>query len=223
MKRRAEVSLPGGHVSVRRITNGGKKVIGKFPSLKMGRAVWWESQIERDFIYFLEADTGITEYKEQPLKIWYSWEGKRHKYTPDYFVRRYGRKQIYEVKDYETASSEEFNLFSSRVSPIFEALGYEYLVVTDREIRQQPVLDNLKLLHKYSRTRLSYQHQIDVYAFFSLQRESSLGQLRDYMRSRGVQDQVLYALIYWGILSIDLNSPIGLQSQISMPGNKCYY
>ena len=125
-------------MAVRRITNGGRKIIGKFPSIKMGRAVWWESQIERDFIYYPEMDPGVIAFKEQPLKIRYLLDGKIHSYTPDFLLERADRKQIVEVKDEKAAASEEFNLLFRCVAPICKANGYEYLVITDREIRRQP-------------------------------------------------------------------------------------
>ena len=69
-------------MGVRRITNGGRKVIGKFPSIKNGRMVWWESQIERDYLYLLEIDPDVVSYEEQPLKIRYYLDGEPHLYTP---------------------------------------------------------------------------------------------------------------------------------------------
>ena len=61
---------------VRRITNGGRKVIGKFPSIKNGGMVWWESQIERDYFYLLEFDSDVIIYWAQPLKIRYYLDGR---------------------------------------------------------------------------------------------------------------------------------------------------
>ncbi|MBD2181884.1 hypothetical protein H6S82_00250 [Planktothrix sp. FACHB-1355] len=44
-------------VGVRKFSNTGcRRVIGKFLSLKMNTTIWWESQIERDYIYWLEID-----------------------------------------------------------------------------------------------------------------------------------------------------------------------
>ncbi len=64
---------------VRKFTNRGSttKVIGKFPSLKNGKPVWWESQLERDFLYLLEIDDDVVSYYEQPLRIPYRLNGKK--------------------------------------------------------------------------------------------------------------------------------------------------
>jgi hypothetical protein len=201
---------------VRRITNGGRKVIGKFPSLKMGRAVWWESQLERDYIYYLETDRDVLSYKEQPLKVRYVLDGKIHHYTPDFLVRRTNKQQIVEVKDEESAGKEEYRHLFHIVAPLFMEEGYEFVVVTDRTIRVSPLLDNLKLLHKYSRMMISHKHQVDTYAFFAEREDSTLGKLLSFIKDRGSGAGIAYALIYWGVISVDLSSPINPQSRVSL-------
>lgn len=86
-------------IGVRKITNiGSKKVIGKFPSMKMNTIIWWESQIERDYIYLLEIDPNVESYKGQPFKIHYTSSGSGRSYTPDFWVTRPDRQQVVEVK-----------------------------------------------------------------------------------------------------------------------------
>lgn len=202
---------------VRRITNGGKKIIGKFPSRKNGKPIWFESQLERDFIHLLEIDPDVISYKEQPFKIRYGLDGEIHHYTPDFLVERPRKKQVVEVKNEEEAKKAENRAVFTRVARICQRDGYEFVVVTDRTIRQQPRLDNVKLLHKYSRTRVSHEHQIQAYAFFARRKESTLAELVSFFESKGAGKQVAYALIYWGVLWIDLSKRIGPQSAVSMP------
>jgi hypothetical protein len=38
-------------MSVRKVTNRGGNIIGKFPSFKMKRAIQFESTLERDYLY----------------------------------------------------------------------------------------------------------------------------------------------------------------------------
>lgn len=201
---------------VRRITNGGKKVIGKFPSLKMNRAVWWESQLERDYIYYLEIDRDVISYKEQPLKVRYVYDREIHLYTPDFLVVKPDKKQVVEVKDEESANKEEYKLLFKLVAPILFKEGYEFVLVTDKEIRVDPVLSNIKLLNKYSRTVISSKHQIDAYALFSVVAESTIGELARFFSSKGASVQTVYALIYWGILWVDLSKPINSQSKVRL-------
>lgn len=49
----------------------------------MRKAVWWESQLERDFCSFLEFDPGIISLRSQPITISYDFENKLLAYTPD--------------------------------------------------------------------------------------------------------------------------------------------
>ncbi|MDJ0574365.1 MAG: hypothetical protein QNJ65_04270 [Xenococcaceae cyanobacterium MO_234.B1] len=76
-------------IGVRPINNAGcRKIIGKFPSVKMQTVIWWESQIERDYIYLLEIDSDVVAYYGQPFKIQYTDKGKSRNYTPDFLVER---------------------------------------------------------------------------------------------------------------------------------------
>lgn len=203
---------------VRRITNGGRKIIGKFPSRKMGRAIWYESQLERDFIHLLEIDADVISYKEQPFKLRYALNGSIHTYTPDFLVERPNRKQVVEVKTEKDAEKEENKAVFKRAALICRKDGYEFIVATEKTIREQPGLGNVKLLHKYSGTPVSHEHQIHAYAFFVGKKEGTLVELIDFFASKGVGRQVVYALIYWGFLWIDLTTkPIGPESAVSMP------
>jgi hypothetical protein len=64
----------------------------------MNASIWWESQLERDYIYLLEIDTDAVAYCEQPFTIAYDRHNRRKKYTPDFLVERRCSKQVIEVK-----------------------------------------------------------------------------------------------------------------------------
>lgn len=202
--------------SVRKITQSGRKIIGIFPSLKMRKSIWWESMIERDYIYLLEIDPEVKSYKEQPFKINYILNGKKHIYTPDFLVERTDKKQVIEVKPEVKTKSPEFVIFYKCISKVLQKEGYEYMVVTDQKIRIQPKLDNVKLLHKYARISISINNQIDIHNYFSKRNESTLREIETFFISKGVETQILYALIYWGILSTDLSKPINSSSVVTL-------
>lgn len=164
---------------LRKISNKGtKKVIGKFSSLKMGQVIWWESQIERDYIYLLEFDPDVVSYEEQPLRIEYYLDGKKHRYTPDFLVRKADKRIIVEVKREEEALKEKNQCIFRIVSYMCACNGYEFIVVTNTMIRLQPRLDNIKLLTKYQRTPIDDpQYQIACYELFANRHEISLGEL----------------------------------------------
>jgi len=64
---------------VRKISRyGAQKNIGKFSSVKTGRVAWYESLIERDYMYLLDFDPYATFWHEQPLRIRFTHGGKTH-------------------------------------------------------------------------------------------------------------------------------------------------
>jgi len=191
-------------------------VIGKFPSIKNGIMVWWESQLERDYHYLLEIDPDVISYQAQPVKIEYFSEGKIHTYTPDVRVTRSGRKQIVEVKDEKKAKREEYvNLFR-KIEPICREEGYEFVVVTDKEIRIQPRLNNVKFIYKYAKTPVTTEHQILLYSMFEDRTTMSLAEIIKGFASKGLRAATVYALIFRGILSADFLQPINPGSEVRL-------
>ncbi|HEX8138918.1 MAG TPA: TnsA endonuclease N-terminal domain-containing protein [Pyrinomonadaceae bacterium] len=207
-------------MSVRKITNkGGKKVIGKFPSIKMGRLIGWESQIERDYIYLLEFDPAIVSYAEQPLRISYHLDGKERHYTPDFLVKRADKSLIVEVKPEDEAQKEENQCFFRIASAICARDNYDFVLITDSMIRVQPRLDNIKLLTKYQRTPINDPHyQIICYELFAKSREVYLGELMQFFASRNMDKQVVFSLLYWGVLAVNLMQPIDAKIAVRFPG-----
>lgn len=205
-------------MSVRKITNKGtKKVIGKFPSLKMNRTVRWESQLERDYIYLLEFDPDVLSYKEQPRTTSYHLDHKEHHYTPDFFVVRPGKQQIVEVKPEHQAAKEEYQALFRAVAAIYHQEGHEFIVATDTMIQVQPRLDNIKQLTKYARATINPQHQIACHEFLTERDEVTLDDIIQHFAARAFEPQVIYALLYRGILAVDLMQSISLESSVYMP------
>jgi hypothetical protein len=193
----------------RKISNAGtRNLIGKFPSLKMGRIVWYESLLERDYMYLLEIDSDVISYREQPGRIYYTLDGRRRHYTPDLLVERRREKQVVEVKPKKKAEAEEYRRLFRIATEICRREGYEFRVATDEMIRLQPRLNGAKLLYKYARTPIPPQHQIGCHEFFTVRQEAPLGEVTRIFASRGIGQQVIYALIFRGVLSVDLMRPL---------------
>jgi hypothetical protein len=199
------------------IRRGTRRTVGKFPSLKGGKkSIHWESTLERDLCYLLEIDPDVITFKEQPLKIMYVLDGKVRYYTPDLLVIRKNKKQLVEVKP-KNKLQKYIHIFHV-ISQICEQNGYEFVVLTEKVIRQQPRLNNIKLLWKYSRTVINPQHQIACREFFLKRHVSSLKEVREFFESIGARVQVAYGLLYWGLLEIDLiNQPINLSTSVRLP------
>jgi hypothetical protein len=170
----------------RRLTNATpNKVIGRFPSVKMGRAIWWESQIEGDYIYLLEIDPDVVAYKEQPFRIKLEMSGSKRSYVPDFLVVRKSGRQIVEVKPVEKVTTEENSLLFPVVRQIAAEQRYQYVVVTDGMIRVQPRLNNIKLLFRYARTEIRPQHQLAIINLLQDHR-ASIAEAREFLKGEGI-------------------------------------
>jgi hypothetical protein len=136
----------------RKINNGGKdRVIGNFPSYKMGCMVEWDSQVERDFLFYLEFDDDVIEYHPQPIKYKSSFKNKYQFHFPDFEVVRRSnpRLKYVELKMYSTTENPEFIEKTAAIKAAMEDDGFDYAVVTDVDLRVEPIFSNLKLLYRY--------------------------------------------------------------------------
>jgi hypothetical protein len=190
--------------------------MGRFPSIKMRASVWWESPLERDYIFLLEIDPFVTRFREQPFRIYYQLGTTSHHYTPDFLVARGIRTQIVEVKTKEEAETEQNLRIFRAVALVCGQSGYEFVVVTDADIRVQPRLQNVQVLWRYARTRFLPQHQI--YCNQALRSGPiPLGELTRFFDSKRVGRAVVYSLIYWGVLNVDLMRPLNHATIVSLP------
>lgn len=201
----------------RKITNRGSlKVIGKFPSLKMNTTIWWESQLERDYIYLLEIDPDVLSYQEQPFTISYSNLDKRRKYTPDFLVSRKGSKQIIEVKPERKISEPQNTRRLTQAASFCQANNLEFVVVSEKTIRVQPRLDNIKLLYRYARVSLSWHNYHDCKAYFRCVEAKSLIEAERDLEAKGITRNHLLRLLWSGFLITDLMKPITPLSLIQL-------
>ena len=199
----------------------GHKNLGKFASVKTGRVAWYESLLEKDFMYLLDYDRDVSYWHEQPLRIRFSHGGKVHRYTPDLEVHRSAKKELIEIKPRHQVDSGKWDVLFRAASSICEEEGYEFLVLTDEIIRLQPRLENVKLLWKYARTPVLPQHQIICSQFFQSRKDEpvTLGDLIQLFTSKQLPTQTLYSLLFWGALDFDLMQPLDQDSPITLPSS----
>jgi hypothetical protein len=195
--------------------SGTLKNIGKFPSLKNKSTVWFESHLERDFIYLIEFDKSVTKYQEQPFKVKYFLDGKQCLYTPDFFVEIQNKRQVIEIKPQSKIENEEFIHFSNHMTDFFAKEGYEYLVITDSTIRLQPKLSNIKLLWRYARMPITTKHQILIHELFANSSSISFSEICSFLCQAKEQKELIYALLFHGYMLTDIEQQITPESVIS--------
>jgi len=142
-------------MSVRKVAHGGHNIIGKFPSLKMGRMVSFESTIERDYVHLLEYEAQVEQFAEQPLTIEYMVNGKARHYTPDFKVESSNGITLVECKP-ESRVEEEHNQHKFETAAEWcERRGWAFEVVTDAELRKGCYLSNVKALYRHAHRRVT--------------------------------------------------------------------
>lgn len=188
----------------RKIKNyrGRSSLTGKFSSFKMKSPIPWESTLERDYIFLLEADSSVTAYKPQPFHLEYWLNGKRHSYTPDFWVERGSKKQVVEVKPKKRV--EKYKGIFQSVTLVCQEKGWAFGVVTEDEIRVQPVLSNTKILCRYSRQDFSFDFLEYCRNRLKELGQCSLGELKDAVRTQGYPTSWIYTLMYLGIIGFDI-------------------
>jgi hypothetical protein len=142
---------------VRRVvTKRRKRIVGKVVSAKMGRLIPWESQLERDYMYLLEANPQVIAYFAQPERLPYLLRGQRHTYVPDLeIVWTDNRRSIEEVKYEEDAADPENQEAFAVFRRLYAEDGITYRVVTETTIRRQPQLSNVRKLLRHRLCRPS--------------------------------------------------------------------
>jgi TnsA endonuclease N terminal len=193
------------------------RVVYKFPSIKLKRTVYCESGLELDYAFLLDADHDVNSFQEQPGKIKYYLNGKLRTYTPDFFVPRPNKKQIVEVKPESKVATEESKILFGIIDAICREAGCEFVVVTDAKIRVQPRLDNIKLFWKYGRTPIYPRHQIYCHEFFARKHNPVLGELFEFFAYQKEGKAVVFSLLYWGFVGIDINAPVNFNAPVYLP------
>ncbi len=127
------------------------KNLFKFVSAKMNTVFTVESSLEFDTCFHLEYSPAVTEFEAQPLGYYYEFEGREYPYTPDFrVVDQHGSASFIEVKPSDKVADPDFlNRFPFKQQKAL-ALSSPLKLITEKQIRIDPILGNLKLLHRYS-------------------------------------------------------------------------
>jgi len=150
---------------VRKVSNHGGNIIGRFPSTKMERMIAFESLLERDFIYLLEYDPSVEWFEEQPLSIEYKQEGKRLQYTPDFHLIEHGQHVLVECKPERFVETEENRHKFAAARVWCRESGWEFRIMTDQQIRSGFRLQNVKLMARYARLKVEAVMRSQIHTF----------------------------------------------------------
>ncbi|TVP11599.1 TnsA endonuclease N-terminal domain-containing protein [Shewanella sp. MSW] len=183
------------------------KNVFKFASAKVTETVMCESTLEFDACFHHEYNETIEAFGSQPEGFYYYFEGKRLPYTPDAILRYIdGTTKFHEYKPYSKTFDPVFRAKFFAKKEAARELGRELILVTDKQIRVNPILNNLKLLHRYSGIYGVTDIQQEL---LHLIRKSGKVQLHDiateYKLPISETRSFLYSLINKGLIKADLN------------------
>ncbi|TNC81491.1 MAG: heteromeric transposase endonuclease subunit TnsA [Oleiphilus sp.] len=210
---------------VREIKAGYSNVTGKYPSIKMNRAISFESTLERDFYLLLDHENSVDFYEEQPRTIKYKHLSKNRTYTPDTLVRRLSESQedytLYEIK-YRS------DLFSNwmKLKPKFKAAirfcneqNWKFKIMTEVEIRT-PRLKNLEFLDHFRSTVSQNEDAIRqalLESMLSLQKatpQELIAVTFSDFSNRAEALPVLWRMIVEGGIGVNLDCPLDMNSPL---------
>ena len=209
-------------MAVRRVTHHGGNTIGKFPSLKMGRMICFESTIERDYVYTLDFEADILSFDEQPLTIEYPHDGKSLHYTPDFhIVYTDHRNALTECKPSSLVESDD-NQRKFQVARAWCAeRGWDFHVVTDTQLRAGYRLQNIKSLTSYARHAIPPHIQGQVYA--TLEAPATQLTVGDVARLLVPHNPAIALAWIWHlafrhqvVIPLEI-APVSIQSPITLP------
>jgi len=203
---------------------GRKRVIGSFMSAKMQRPVEWESQIERDLMYYLEFDDDVEMYSSQPVRYRYTLNDKYHYHYPDFkIIRRSTRKpKFVEIKPFNETQKPDFIEKTDAIKVQMKKDGYDYDVITDSQLQVEPILNNLKLLYRYINHQYDHVKVNSLMTEIQAKKHSSITfqELVDCAKQYSLELIDCYSCIANKIFTFDTATPLTFETVLSLSQRK---
>lgn len=136
-------------------------VSGYFASYKNKRQINFESKLEHDFYLLLEFDETVKNYIEQPFKVYYIYQDKKRRYTPDTLVNYVdGTQKVFEVKPIfkiqnDIELQEKIELQKQKIK---EEKNLELCIFTDVNI-DKIYLNNIKIIYNFAFIKINKEIQ----------------------------------------------------------------
>ena len=117
----------------------------------MERMLQWESVNELHAFRLLDCDPGVTAFHEQPCEIVYLDGTETRHHYPDIYVEVNGNREFWEIKTESEASQSRVSARTGLLVQQLPTYGFTYRLVLDRELAQQPRLENANTLLRFGR------------------------------------------------------------------------
>lgn len=202
------VDLPAGQgMRMRKLIHRGtQRPVLKIPSIKLARAVHCESLLEGDAALLLDITPSVGTFSEQPLRLHYLQGGQWRSHIPDFVALVDGTTYFFEVK-FERDLSELVLSRTAHLKALLRPLGIRYSLLTERNVRQQNVVQNAHRLLRRARHDVPEAVSLQV---LSLLRE--MGRLPlaafDWSVAASSRAVAIAQIIMAGAARVDLRLPL---------------
>lgn len=190
---------------------------------KAGRAVQFESFLERSLLLRLDRDRTVRDYGSQPEKVpFIDDEGRRRSYTPDFIVwRENGAVEIHEVTLASRRVRPGLRAREAAAAAVCRKRSWQYVVHTEQNLPQGAELANLLALFHYRPS--AYAPQATVQAVLGSLAEAQPATVDEIARRLNRDAALLpasllstiYHLLWHGCLETDLHRLLFVQGAVA--------
>jgi hypothetical protein len=166
-------------------------------SLKNDAVVRTLAILEFDFCFHLEYNVDIKSFTSEPFGFYYQFNNRKCRYTPDFLATDHDdHSTFFEVKHSSQILKPDFrDRFKEKQRVALNDFNRRLVLVTEKQIRMGPTLDNFKLLHRYSGLRTVTEFQKLVLAFIQRKQMVKLQEVSLYF---GLSEQdTLISTLPW--------------------------
>lgn len=212
-------------MNVRKIKKSHIAVTGYFSSYKNKRQINFESKLEHDFYLLLEFDKIVKSYQEQPFKVYYTYQDKKRRYTPDTLVNYVdGTQKVFEVKPIfkiqnDIELQEKIELQKQKIK---EEKNLELCIFTDVDI-DKIYMDNIKIIYNFAFIKENKEIQDKIKnELFKLNIQIQIKELLDRI-TNNQSDRLKYIPYVWNLVfhnlrCVDFTKKITMASIINPKG-----
>lgn len=192
------------------------RMTGKFPSIKNGRMMHWESHYEKMAFQLLEIAPFVASYREQPATFKFTNnEGLIQKHFPDLLVELVnGRKLFIEIKPDSAKEDLVLVARTSLLQVLIKQKGYRYLAVYQDQLESFYYLENAEEILWHAKVPVPFPAQQKVEQYLNHEVEvtfESLVHKLDDIQAKAW----IYRLLMMGLINCDLTLKLTEQSIIT--------
>lgn len=202
---------PGGE-PIRQITNGRRsRPVGRYYSIKNGRAIPWESRNELHAFYHAEVSPSVVSYRAQPHTLHLVINGVSRFYTPDREEElATGQRHVVEVKDeFEAESDPDYGTKIEYARAVYRLSGKLFSIQERAQIEAQPLFDAVEAIQRFRRTAVTHQDIFVIREMFAGNEVLPLLTVRDAFKSVPLGFAKLSAMMVRRVLVLDLTHKLG--------------